>query len=311
MTIIDVQNVTKKFPNHKALDDLSLSISEGRIFGLLGPNGAGKTSLIRILTRISIADSGQVLFYGVPLSEKDVQHIGYLPEERGLYKKMKISDQAIYMARLRGLSYTEAEQRLRYWFKKFDILGWWNRRVEELSKGMQQKIQFIITVVHQPKFIIFDEPFSGFDPLNADILKKEILELKNNGTTILLSTHNMASVEEICDDIVMLNHGKNVLSGTLHEVKQRFKKNQYHLQVSGDIGMFRKFIPSDFQIIQIEQEGEYVDIQVQMPTQYTANELLTFFVQHCSVCSFNEVLPSMNDIFIQMVQQQTNSESHA
>jgi ABC-2 type transport system ATP-binding protein len=222
--IVEVIDVSKQFSNHLALDKVSFSIEKACIFGLLGPNGAGKTTLIRILNQISLPDSGYILFHSQPLQQKDVEKIGYLPEERGLYKKMKIGEQALYLAQLKGVKKEIALKRLRYWFGKFEMLSWWNRKTEELSKGMQQKIQFITTIVHEPDFLIFDEPFSGFDPINANQLKQEILELKKKGTTIILSTHNMASVEEICDEIVLLNKGKNILQGNLKEVKENFKK---------------------------------------------------------------------------------------
>ena len=205
MNIIEVQNVTKKYSNHLALDNVSLSIRKGIVYGLLGPNGAGKTTLIRILNQITAPDSGTVLFNGNPLSRKDIEKIGYLPEERGLYKKMKVGEEAMYLARLKGLSKEEALERLKYWFIKFEIQNWWNKKVEELSKGMQQKLQFIITVVHRPDFLILDEPFSGLDPINTNLIRQELLELKRQGTTIIISTHNMASVEEICDEICLIN----------------------------------------------------------------------------------------------------------
>ena len=225
MNIIEVENVTKTFDKHVALDKVSLSIPEGVIFGLLGPNGAGKTTLIRILNQITFPDSGTVYFKGRPLEADDVRQIGYLPEERGLYKKMKAGEQAMYLARLKGLDRDTAFKRLREKFQQYDILDWWNRPVEELSKGMQQKMQFITTILHKPSFIILDEPFSGFDPINSNLLKEEILQLKKEGATIILSTHNMASVEEICDDIALINKAQKILEGNIYEVKNRFKKN--------------------------------------------------------------------------------------
>ena len=248
MNIIEIKNVTKKFSNQLALDELSLTVPEGRIFGLLGPNGAGKTTLIRILTHITMPDSGQVLFHGHPLEAKDVENIGYLPEERGLYKKMKVSEQVVYLARLRGLTKQEATRRLKEWFVRFGIDSWWDRRVEELSKGMQQKIQFIATVVHQPDFLIFDEPFSGFDPVNAETLKQEILRLKEQGATVILSTHNMASVEEICDEIALINHGRVILNGEINEVRRRFRQHLYRISIEGaiDVTNFPKLRQTNF-----------------------------------------------------------------
>ena len=230
MNIIEVLNITKRFSNHLALDNVSLSVQEGVIFGLLGPNGAGKTTLIRILNQITFPDSGTVLFKGNPIKADDVRNIGYLPEERGLYKKMKAGEQAMYLAQLKGLDRKTAYERLRVKFKQYDILDWWNRPVEELSKGMQQKLQFITTILHKPSFLILDEPFSGFDPINANLLKEEILKLKQEGTTIILSTHNMASVEEICDEIALINQAQKILEGNLYDVKKHFKKNIFSLE---------------------------------------------------------------------------------
>jgi len=223
MNLVEIKNVSKQYSNHLALDNVSFSIPKGVVFGLLGPNGAGKTTLIRILNQITAPDTGEIFFDGRPIHRSDIKRIGYLPEERGLYKKMGVGEQALYLARLKGISKTEAEYRLRAWFKKFDIDSWWNRKVEELSKGMQQKIQFITTIIHEPEFLIFDEPFSGFDPINANLLKDEILELKKRGTTIILSTHNMASVEEICDEIALINKAQKILGGKLSDIKEKFK----------------------------------------------------------------------------------------
>ena len=307
MNIVEVQHITKKFVNQTALDDLSLSIPQGRVFGLLGPNGAGKTTLIRILTCINKPDSGTVLFNGHDLTTDDVTNIGYLPEERGLYKKMKISEQCIYLARLRGLSKADAEKRLKYWFNKFGISSWWNRKVEELSKGMQQKIQFIITVVHRPDFLIFDEPFSGFDPINAELLKQEILQLKAQGATIILSTHNMASVEEICDNIALVNHGRNVLSGSLDEVRHRFRSNQYSITLANCDEEIIRQLPNQYQLIGKEQLESSICLKIQLPKDASSNQLLEFFISRSDIVAFNEIIPSMNDIFIQTVQSQNQN----
>ena len=228
-TALQTINVSKTFAKYKALDNVSISVGEQNIFGLLGPNGAGKTTLIRIINMITAMDNGQVLLNGHPVKPEDIRHIGYLPEERGLYKKMKVGEQAIYLARLKGLSKQEAVKQLKVWFEKFEITAWWNKKVEELSKGMQQKVQFIVTILHRPKLLIFDEPFSGFDPININLLKEEILKLRDEGATIIFSTHNMASVEELCDHIALINNSKMILSGEIHEIKQRFKSNMaYH-----------------------------------------------------------------------------------
>ena len=236
MNFLETENVVKQYAGHLALNKVSIQVPQGTIFGLLGPNGAGKTTLIRIINRITAPDSGIVRFNGHESSPEDIYQIGYLPEERGLYKKMKVGEQAIYLAQLKGLSYPEARSRLTRWFEKFDIMPWWNRKLEELSKGMQQKVQFIITVIHEPELLIFDEPFSGFDPVNADRLKQEILELKAAGHTIIFSTHNMSSVEEICDEIALINRSEVVLSGNVKEVRERFKSNTYILNVRKETG---------------------------------------------------------------------------
>ena len=227
---IEVRDVRKAFANHTALDGVSIDVPAGKVFGLLGPNGAGKTTLIRIINHITAPDSGSVTFDGHPLQANDVYRIGYLPEERGLYRKMKVGEQAVYLARLKGMDAQDAKRKLKEWFEKFDIMAWWDKKLEELSKGMQQKVQFVITVLHNPPLLIFDEPFSGFDPVNAELLKKEILQLRDEGHTILFSTHNMASVEEICDSIALINHSKVVLQGDVDDVRQRYKENTYQLE---------------------------------------------------------------------------------
>ena len=306
MNIIEVENITKKFGRHKALDSLSLSIAKGRIFGLLGPNGAGKTTLIRLLTCINTADSGEIRFLGHPLTAADVSNIGYLPEERGLYKKMKVSEQAIYMARLRGMSRRDATESLLSWFHKLGIESWWNRRVEELSKGMQQKVQFIVTVVHNPDFLIFDEPFSGFDPINAEQLKKEILELKEKGATIILSTHNMSSVEEICDDIALINKGKVIIEGAVNEVRRNFRQNRYHITFEGQPDS--SDLPAWMQLVGRTNDDTTTTWQLLLSDGHSANELLQHFISRYSILSFGEVLPSMNDIFIHTIQSQ--NENH-
>ncbi|MBO4231678.1 MAG: ATP-binding cassette domain-containing protein [Bacteroidales bacterium] len=301
MNLIEVQNVTKRYTNHLALDDVSLSIPQGRIFGLLGPNGAGKTTLIRILNQIIMPDSGTVLFNNRPLAPKDVENIGYLPEERGLYKKMRVGEQALYLARLKGVSKNDALARLRNWFEKFGIDNWWNRNVEELSKGMQQKIQFIVTLIHQPELYIFDEPFSGFDPVNSRMLKEEILELKKQGATIVLSTHNMTSVEEICDDIVLINKSKVILSGAVRDVRQQFKKHLYNLEMAHLDPRYRDTLPEEVQVRFVSQEDDRTTMTIKMPETKNANDLLAFFMQFSEIQSFNEILPSMDEIFIENV----------
>lgn len=303
MKIVEVQNVTKRYANHLALDNISLSIEKGSVFGLLGPNGAGKTTLIRILNQITAPDTGVIIFKGRPIQKNDIELIGYLPEERGLYKKMKVGEQALYLAQLKGLSKKEALDKLVYWFRKFEIESWWNRKVEELSKGMQQKVQFITTIIHSPEFLILDEPFSGFDPINTNLLKQEILELKKNGTTIILSTHNMESVEEICDDIVLINKSRKVLEGHLSEIKQNFKKHQFEVAVE----MFPHNSPilnsELFTIINTQQEEHLTTWKIQLNDQVTGNQLLQHLLPICNIVTFKEILPSMNEIFIKQVNE--------
>lgn len=300
MDLFVAEHIEKNFANHRALDDVSVNISENSIFGLLGPNGAGKTTLIRIINQIIAPDKGALFFNGEPLQQKHVAQIGYLPEERGLYKKMKVGEQALYLAQLKGLSKNEAKKRLNLWFEKFDIASWWNRNVEELSKGMQQKVQFIVTILHQPKLLIFDEPFSGFDPINVDLLKNEILELKKNGTTIIFSTHNMSSVEELCDDILLINNSKAILSGKVKDIQRSFKKNIFELVYSGDSDFV---LPNEFERISYEKDnfGETV-MNVQLKSSESSNALLAFLLQqNIQIKSFKEILPTMNEIFIETV----------
>ena len=286
MNIIEIKDVTKKFSNQLALDGLTLDIPEGRIFGLLGPNGAGKTTLIRILTHITMPDSGRVLFHGHPLEAKDVENIGYLPEERGLYKKMKVSEQVVYLARLRGLTKQEATRRLKEWFVRFGIDSWWDRRVEELSKGMQQKIQFIATVVHQPDFLIFDEPFSGFDPVNAETLKQEILRLKDEGATIILSTHNMESVEELCDEIALLDKAKLVITGGTDDIRRRFGEDNVEIEYTEDFNR-----------------------KTEVVSREKASARLTELIESgIRINSYRELVPRMNDIFIKLVTENEAGE---
>jgi ABC-2 type transport system ATP-binding protein len=311
MNIVEVQRVTKRFSGFTALDDVSLSVPQGCVFGLLGPNGAGKTTLIRILMRISFPDEGTVLFKNHPLSEKDIYDMGYLPEERGLYKKMKTGEQAMYLARLKGLDKQEAYKRLRAKFEQFDIMDWWNKPVEELSKGMQQKVQFITTILHKPSFLILDEPFSGFDPINANLLKEEVLQLKEEGATIVLSTHNMASVEEICDHIALINRSHKILEGDIFEVKNRFKKNLFSVEIpsiSEDITP--KLLEQQYQICTQRSSDYYTRFEIKIPDTRNANDLLQLFMQYAEIHSFNEIRPTMNEIFIEQVEHANQQTSH-
>ena len=306
--LLETQDVVKQYAHHLALDKVSIQVPEGKIFGLLGPNGAGKTTLIRIINRITAPDSGNVFFDGHPSRPEDVYQIGYLPEERGLYKKMKVGEQAIYLAQLKGLSYKEARQRLQRWFEKFDIIPWWNKKLEELSKGMQQKVQFIITVIHEPKLLILDEPFSGFDPVNADRLKQEILELKEKGHTIIFSTHNMASVEEICDHIALINHSHVVLKGSVREVRERFKTHRYHLRVQASGEFPRLESPLYTELKRVQEEGNLFQIDIKKEPEASNSELLRELSTKAEILSFVEEIPSMHDIFIQVVSNEPQKE---
>lgn len=311
MNIIDVQDITKCYGDFTALDGVSLSVPQGCVFGLLGPNGAGKTTLIRILMRISAPDKGVVLFKGHPMVADDVYDMGYLPEERGLYKKMKTGEQAMYLARLKGLDKQEAYRRLRDKFGQFGIMDWWNKPVEELSKGMQQKVQFITTILHKPSFLILDEPFSGFDPINANMLKEEILKLKEEGTTIVLSTHNMASVEEICDYIALINRSRKILEGDIFEVKNRFKKNLYSIETSSCTEDFpQRLEQQQYEVLSRLENRNGARFEVKIPETRTSNDLLQLFMQHGDIHAFNEIMPTMNEIFIEQVERANQQPSH-
>lgn len=308
--MLEVRNVTKRYSAHLALDRVSLHVPKGQIFGLLGPNGAGKTTLIRIINRITVPDSGEVFFDGHLSRPEDVARIGYLPEERGLYKKMKVGDEALYLAQLKGLSAREARTRLQEWFERFDILSWWNRRVEELSKGMQQKLQFIITVVHRPDLLIFDEPFSGFDPVNAELLKQEILTLKEQGHTIIFSTHNMASVEELCDHIALINHAQVVLSGSVRDVREQFKDNRYRVAIQRPAEEVSP-INTLFQVEEQVVEGDVCRLVLQKNPSVRNAELLSALASHYEILSFEEIIPSMHEIFIRTVSSEHKPQRYA
>lgn len=297
---LEARHIVKRFAKHTALNDVSVEVPRGQIFGLLGPNGAGKTTLIRILNRITAPDQGEVFFDGRLQEPTDVQRIGYLPEERGLYKKMKEGEQAIYLAQLKGLSRSEAEMRLRTWFEKFDIMPWWNKKLEELSKGMAQKVQFIITVLHEPDLLIFDEPFSGFDPVNAEQLKQEILELKEKGHTIIFSTHNMSSVEEICDTIALINHSQVVLKGNVQEVKSQFRTGLYDLVTTS-----ASLQPVDgmFSIIGNRSISGVRRYSLRKAEAVDNNQLVEALARQVEIRSFAEQMPTMNDVFLNVVGQ--------
>ena len=300
MHLIQAEKVTKRFAGHTALEEVSLDVPEGSVYGLLGPNGAGKTTLIRIINMITAPDEGRILFSGRPMMAEDIHSIGYLPEERGLYKKMKVGEQAMYLAQLKGLERAEASRRLKAWFVKFDIANWWNRKVEELSKGMQQKVQFIVTVLHRPRLLIFDEPFSGFDPINANILKEEILQLKREGSTIIFSTHNMASVEELCDNIALINKSKKILEGNVTDIKKGFRTNTYEISYTGN-GNIEGRIPAGCTLSPLKKEEDSTTVRISMPGEGRPNELLKSLMPHVEINGFREILPTMNDIFIATV----------
>lgn len=303
MNILQAENVEKKFGDFTALSDLSINVNAGIIFGLLGPNGAGKTTFLRIINQITAHDKGEVYLFGEKLNPNHISHIGYLPEERGLYKKMKVGEQALYFAQLKGMKKNEAKTELIKWFKKFEILSWWNKKVEELSKGMQQKVQFIITVIHRPKLLIFDEPFSGFDPINANLLKQEIIGLKEQGSTIIFSTHNMESVEQICDNIVLINKSKKILEGNVYDVKQNFKANIFELTFKGYFDKMTASLTSDYEILSVEKHNGGSKIKIKILNGISTNELLSRMINFGDISSFEELIPSMNEIFIKAINQ--------
>ena len=301
--ILTVEHVSKSYTGHKALDDVSLEVPRGAIYGLLGPNGAGKTTLIRVITRITLADAGRVLLDGKQVTADEVFHIGYMPEERGLYKKMRVGEQAIFFARLKGMSKRDAEARLKEWFERLEIADWWGRKVEDLSKGMAQKVQFISTVVHEPKLLIFDEPFSGFDPINADRLKQEILGLRDRGATVIFSTHNMASVEEICDHITLINKSRNVLSGSVEAIRREAGGNTFTVLHRADDEVFNAAV-SDIATLLGDSKGivgGYRESKIHIPKDEDVKVVIERLNSKCDLRSISEVIPSINDIFIRAV----------
>lgn len=304
-SILEVKNITKQYAHHVALKNVSLSVPTGKIFGLLGPNGAGKTSLIRIINQITGPDSGEVLFHGEHLSPKHIELIGYLPEERGLYKKMTVGEQVMYLAQLKGLKKADAKAKLIFWFKKFEIESWWDKKIEELSKGMQQKVQFIVTVLHEPKLLILDEPFSGFDPINAQLIKNEILELKEKGSTIIFSTHNMGSVEELCDNIALINKSEKILDGSVKEIRKTYKSNTYNITFKGNLMGFTNALWAGAEILEKKSDEDVHHVTLKLLRQNTPNQLLQAVLNNAEILSFNEVVPSMNDIFISVVENKS------
>lgn len=304
MSFFVAQNIIKNYAGHRALDDVSIDIPQGAVYGLLGPNGAGKTSLIRIITQITGPDSGKLFFKGRPLVSEDMNRIGYLPEERGLYKKMKVGEQAVYLARLKGMSRRDAIRQLKAWFEKFGIQEWWDRKVEELSKGMAQKVQFITTVLHEPEMLIFDEPFSGFDPINVELLKKEILALREKGTTIIFSTHNMASVEEICSHIALINKSRKIIEGPINEIRNKYANNTYRLICRYEPGIeLRQLVGPEYEILSDNPEDGLHKVILQCLEDCPANTLLRRLLDDTDVISYQKIIPGMNDIFIKLVKE--------
>ncbi len=305
MELFSAREVSKSFVNHRALDNVSMSVPEKSIYGLLGPNGAGKTTLIRIINQITAPDTGEIRLNGRNLKPDDIYRIGYMPEERGLYKKMKVGEQALYFARLKGLDKKTAMKRLRHWFEKFEIQSWWNKKVEELSKGMQQKVQFIITILHEPELLIFDEPFSGFDPINTNLLKNEITGIRDRGATIIFSTHNMGSVEELCDHITLINNSKSVIEGPVNGIRDQFKLDIYRIGFEGDAQKLYDVLSPAYEVLELTggRAGHHARIKVH--SKSTENVLLKLLMPHFHITSFTEEIPSMNDIFIDLVQQKT------
>ncbi len=296
--MLSIRNIVKQYANHRALDNVSIEVEKGSVFGLLGPNGAGKTSLIRIINQITAPDSGEVFLNGEKLNPTHISKIGYLPEERGLYKKMEIGEQMLYLAQLKGLNKADATKRIKYWFEKMEIESWWKKKVEDLSKGMQQKVQFVATVVHGPELIILDEPFSGFDPVNAQVITNEILELNNKGATIIFSTHRMESVEQLCDSIALLHKSKKILDGKVKDIKNLYRSNTYRI---GFHGLLRTTESEMFIAVDHKTDDDITHLTVKVQEKYSANDVLNFFIPQVQVNEFMEVIPSMNDIFIQNV----------
>lgn len=301
MGLIEAKGITKRYANHTALNNVSIDVPEGSIYGLLGPNGAGKTSLIRIINMITAPDEGEIFLGGEKLKASHIEKIGYLPEERGLYKKMSVGEQSVYLAQLKGMTKIDAQKKLKIWFEKFEIMPWWNRKVEELSKGMQQKVQFIVTVLHEPKLLIFDEPFSGFDPINANLIKEEILKLKEHGSTIIFSTHNMASVEELCDYIALINKSKKILEGKVSDIKNTYKNNAFRVELANVTSDPTSFLTTKMQVLESRLHENYFEARLKIAADFPTNEMVKLLMQYGSIQSVNEIIPNMGDIFITKV----------
>jgi len=303
MELFSAHEVSKTYANHQALTEVSISVNEGSIFGLLGPNGAGKTTLIRIINQITAPDSGSIHFNGRPMKSDDIYQIGYLPEERGLYKKMKVGEQALYLGQLKGLSKRDAMKSLKVWFEKFEIIDWWDKKVMELSKGMQQKVQFICTVLHKPRLLIFDEPFTGFDPINSDLLAREIMKMKQEGATIIFSTHNMESVEQLCDHIALIDKSKKILDGETQHIREQYKSNIYDISYRGNFERIGLDLSQKYNILTHLENGKINRLNIQYPDGSNSGELIKDLLDRVEIVSFNEVIPSMNEVFIKVVKQ--------
>ena len=301
------ENIVKRYGDHTALNGVSIDVPEGKVFGLLGPNGAGKTTLIRIITRITGPDEGRVLFNGKPMTEEDVSQLGYLPEERGLYKKMKVGEQAVYLARLKGMTKAEATAKLKARFERWEMTDWWNKRIEELSKGMAQKVQFITTVMHEPKLLILDEPFSGFDPINADLVRNEIIRMSKEGTTILLSTHGMASVEELCDNIALIDRSKVMLHGNVKEVRKRYSTNTYSVEFIGSRIAFTNALAFHGELLDCKEDGQHCTARVKLLHGADLNAVLRNVLPAVTILGAQEEVPRMHDIFIRVVSEKEPS----
>ncbi|MFN4854841.1 MAG: ABC transporter ATP-binding protein [Bacteroidota bacterium] len=308
MICVETKDLVKEYTGKRVLDHINISVPRGSIFGLLGPNGAGKTTLIRVINQITMPDSGTVFFMGEPLQPKHSARIGYLPEERGLYKKMSVGEQALYFARLKGMSKPDAMDNLIHWFRKFEIESWWNKKVEELSKGMQQKLQFIITVVHKPDLLILDEPFSGFDPVNAQLVIDEIMTLKNMGTTIILSTHNMGSVETLCEHIALVNQSSIVLSGKVNDIKKQYSASAYEIGFRGNLIAFTNAAWGGFELLDHHTEEGITKAKIKLLNNHTVSSLLTYLINHVEIHSIREIIPGMHEIFLQALQKKSASK---
>jgi len=310
MNVVESKGLSKQFRNVGAVNELSFTLMGKKITGLVGPNGAGKTTLIRIINQITYPDSGRVIFDNAPLNQKHIQSIGYLPEERGLYKSMKVGEQALYLAQLKGMSKAQAKEKLHYWFDRLDIGHWWDKKIQELSKGMAQKIQFVVTVLHEPELLIFDEPFSGFDPINTNLIKKEILRLRDEGAIIIFSTHNMGSVEELCDHIALINKSWKIEDGPTNEIRQKYKSNVFEIKYTGSFETMNKTLGTHFNILEHEEHQNENRIRVQYLNGGTNNEIIQTILPAAEILAFKEIIPSMNDVFIKAVQESNKTKNH-